>query len=57
VELVGHTGGAYGLRSAMFFHPEEKYGFIVISSGTKSPQDTILQGTIKIIYDHFIANE
>ncbi len=57
VELVGHTGGAYGLRSAMFFHPEEKYGFIVISSGTKSPQDTILQGTIKIMYDHFIANE
>lgn len=33
VTLVGHTGGAYGMRSAMFFHPEEKYGFVVISNG------------------------
>ena len=57
VELVGHTGGAYGLRSAMFFHPEEKYGFIVISSGAKNSDEGLLKGMIKIMYDHFIANE
>lgn len=57
VELVGHTGGAYGLRSAMFFHPEEKYGFIVISSGAKNSDEDLLKGMIKIMYDHFIANE
>jgi len=57
VELVGHTGGAYGLRSAMFFHPEEKYGFIVISSGAKRSDEELLKGIIKLMYDHFIANE
>ncbi len=33
VTLTGHKGGAYGMRSAFYFHPEEKYGFVVISSG------------------------
>ena len=36
VTLVGHTGGAYGLCSAMFFNPEEKYGFTVICSGSSA---------------------
>lgn len=57
IELVGHTGSAYGLRSAMFFHSEEKYGFIVISSGAKASDVELLKGTIKLMYDHFIANE
>lgn len=33
--MVGHTGNAYGLYSAMFFHPEEKFGFVVITNGCK----------------------
>ena len=33
VSLVGHKGGAYGLRSAFYFNPYKKYGFVVISSG------------------------
>lgn len=56
--LVGHTGGAYGLRSAMFFNPEEKYGFVVISNGsldTASDGRNILKGPIQIMYKHFIA--
>ncbi len=57
VEFVGHTGSAYGLRSAMFFQPEEKYGFIVISSGAKKSDEELLKGIIKLMYDHFIANE
>ncbi|MCF1713554.1 beta-lactamase family protein [Flavihumibacter sp. RY-1] len=32
-ELVGHTGSAYGLYSAMFFDPAEKWGIVVISNG------------------------
>ena len=34
VDLYGHKGGAYGMRSAYYFHPEKKYGFIVISNGS-----------------------
>ena len=33
VTLVGHTGSAYGLYSTMFFNPEQKYGFIVVTNG------------------------
>jgi CubicO group peptidase (beta-lactamase class C family) len=32
-ELVGHTGVAYGLYSAMYFDPVEKWGIVVISNG------------------------
>jgi CubicO group peptidase (beta-lactamase class C family) len=31
--LVGHTGSAYGLYSAMFFNPKEKFGIVVITNG------------------------
>ena len=34
VELVGHTGCAYGLRSAMFWAPDRSYGLVCISTGT-----------------------
>lgn len=58
INLVGHTGGAYGLRSAMFFNPAEKYGFVIISNGAKdkaSDGDNVLKGPIKLMYKHFIA--
>ena len=57
VTLVGHTGGAYGLRSAMFFDPEEKYGFVIICNGHHSPEGTpnVLHGGIERMYKHFIA--
>jgi len=31
--LIGHTGSAYGLYSAMFFEPKKKSGVVVITSG------------------------
>lgn len=52
INLVGHTGGAYGLCSAMFFNPEEKYGFVVTSSGTKS--DDILYECVTRMYNYFV---
>lgn len=58
LSLVGHTGGAYGMRSAMFFNPAEKYGFVIISSGAKIEGDTrydnILRGSVNLMYEHFI---
>lgn len=56
VTLVGHTGGAYGLRSAMFFDPEKKYGFVIICSGSHEPEGSpdILHGGIALMYKHFI---
>jgi len=67
--LVGHTGGAYGMRSAMFFDPEAKYGFVVISggalenepesaantdpSGSNAASGNILTRTIRLMYHDF----
>lgn len=31
--LIGHTGVAYGLYSAMFFHPKKEIGVVVIING------------------------
>jgi CubicO group peptidase (beta-lactamase class C family) len=57
ITLVGHTGGAYGLRSAMFFNPEEKYGFVIICNGHHCPEGVpnVLHGGIERMYNHFIA--
>ncbi|MDD2594240.1 MAG: serine hydrolase [Bacteroidales bacterium] len=58
IKLVGHTGGAYGLRSAMFFNPAEKYGFVVISNGSKDVasdgKTDILTGPIQLMYKYFV---
>ncbi len=51
VVLVGHTGGAYGLRSEMFFNPAEKYGFVAISSGAQDEE--ILKTVIRCLYGVF----
>jgi CubicO group peptidase (beta-lactamase class C family) len=56
--LNGHTGSAYGLYSAMFFHPEEKFGFIVITNGCLPDQEpdirTVLRRSIAILYNNFV---
>lgn len=59
--MKGHTGSAYGLYSAMFFHPKEKLGFIVITNGC-NPSYTNgfvspLKETIESLYKNFIAEE
>lgn len=57
VELVGHTGGAYGLRSAMFWAPDRSFGLVCISSGAigdfEDEQSNILEGTLTRMYNHF----
>jgi CubicO group peptidase (beta-lactamase class C family) len=56
--MRGHTGSAYGLYSAMFFQPKEKFGIVVITNGC-SPVYTdgfndVLRVTINTLYTNFI---
>ena len=57
VELVGHTGGAYGLRSAMFWAPDRSFGLVCISSGARGDfedeQSGVLEGALQRMYKHF----
>ncbi|MCO6497511.1 MAG: beta-lactamase family protein [Chitinophagaceae bacterium] len=53
VNMYGHTGGAYGLTSLMFFDPEKKFGFVTISNGN-APFYSAGKKAIKIMYEEFI---
>lgn len=57
--LIGHTGSAYGLYSAMFFDPKEKFGFVVITNGGraayKNDTNQLLAATIQTLYKYLIA--
>ena len=53
VTLVGHTGSAYGLYSSMFFDAEGKYGFVVITNGTRDPN--VRTDVNRALYRHFIG--
>ncbi len=56
--MIGHTGSAYGLNSAMYFNPKEKFGFVVISNGCNPIATTdmpdLLSKTMKSLYANFI---
>ncbi len=56
--MTGHTGSAYGLYSAMFFNPKEKYGFVVITNGCNGTYtndiNDVLRASVNSLYDHFI---
>ena len=58
ITLTGHTGGAYGLRSAMFFDPQKKYGFVMISNGTSNSASSgdyaVIDGSLRRMYKYFI---
>ena len=36
IDLIGMTGGARGMHTAMYFNPEGKYGFVVFCNGCNS---------------------
>lgn len=56
--LKGHTGSAYGLYSAMFFHPAEKWGIVVISNGCDPAYadgfNTVIRNTVQCLYENII---
>ncbi len=60
VQLIGHTGSAYGLFSAMFFDPKKKFGIVVISNGCdpsySSGYNKVIKRTMNILYDLMIVN-
>ena len=56
VTLTGHTGGAYGLTSAMFFSPDKHFGFVVICNGSRRGH-AVLVNAQSIMYRHFIENQ
>ena len=57
--MKGHTGSAYGLYSAMFFHPREKFGIVVITNGCKGGYtdgfQTVIRKAVNCLYESFIA--
>ncbi len=59
--LVGHTGSAYGLYSAMFFDPKEKFGIVVITNGIKPTEKdgfrAVIKNTYEILYKNLIINK
>jgi CubicO group peptidase (beta-lactamase class C family) len=58
--LIGHTGSAYGLYSAMFFDPKEKFGIVVITNGCHIAEYTgfnpLLKDCIQLIYKEMIQH-
>lgn len=56
--MKGHTGSAYGLYSAMFFNPKEKFGIVVITNGCNpaysNGMNDVLRQTINCLYNNFV---
>ncbi len=56
--LKGHTGSAYGLFSAMFFDPKEKFGIVVITNGTNGGYtdgyNNVIKSSVNILYENLI---
>lgn len=59
--MIGHVGDAYGLHSAMFFHPKEDFGFVVISNGCAreftGPVNNALREAMVTLYENLIKNK
>ena len=58
--LRGHTGSAYGLYSAMFFEPNKKFGFIMMTNGCPATRSdngflTIQTDVINALYKIFVT--
>ncbi len=58
VELTGHTGSAYGLFSAMFFDPDKKFGFVVITNGCDPVEEEgyirVVRQAVNVLYEEWI---
>jgi len=56
--MKGHTGSAYGLYSAMFFQPKEKFGIVVITNGcnpsSSKGMNNVLRDGVNILFNNFI---
>lgn len=60
--LSGQTGGGtLGEKTAMIFHPEGKYGFVIITNGSRSRYidgyEDIHKRLIPILYKYLLSDE
>lgn len=59
--LVGHTGGAYGLESAMYFDPRSNWGITVICASSKGANTAMgvscsFRDPINILFDEVVKS-
>lgn len=58
--LVGHDGLALGAHTAMFWHPEKKFGFVIMTNGCNAVTDkvfaNILCETAECLYRNLIKD-
>jgi CubicO group peptidase (beta-lactamase class C family) len=54
--MTGHTGSAYGLYSAMFFHPKEKFGIVVITNGSYTTYTNYIPDVTRTIITSLYTN-
>lgn len=56
--MIGHTGGAYGVFTSMYWDPEHRFGFIVMTNGCNARRDngfmSIFRESVKVLHDIFI---
>ncbi|MDO4736045.1 MAG: serine hydrolase domain-containing protein [Bacteroidia bacterium] len=57
--MTGHTGGAYGVYTCMFWDQERKFGFIVMTNGCNGRRDngfmSIHRECVAALHKHFVA--
>ncbi|MBO7306226.1 MAG: beta-lactamase family protein, partial [Bacteroidales bacterium] len=57
--MIGHTGGAYGVFTSMFWDKDRKFGFIVMTNGCNGRRDngfmSIHRECVAAMYKHFVA--
>lgn len=57
-KLTGHTGVAYGLYSAMFFHPGKKWGIVVICNGCdpryENGYNAVIRKVVNCLYEEIV---
>lgn len=60
VELIGMNGASYGIHSSMYFHPTDKYGFVVICNGCNSEtyaDSGLNDEVIRLLYNSLIKED
>lgn len=61
-KFIGMTGGSHGINSVMFFNPDNKYGFVVITNGyvplsKKGHLSSLARELVRPLYNHFIKEK
>ncbi len=59
--MIGHTGGAYGVFTSMFWNEDRSFGFVVMTNGCNVRRDngfmSIHRESVRTLYDLFIAEK